>query len=553
MEKEIASGQADKIATVAAELSTRSKELEKREAEASALRSLIGKLEQQASTLRSSLDSEQQQRAASEKDVARLRGEAEQAKAALRGAEGRLAKAERSLKSQQDRARKQQSEVAALRATLDKSKRSSSRDRSREAALQKELREREAALKRERDRAGQLAASVDSLKGETGKLRSDLASREADDRKRQQTLAAAGPAIAILQPNVPTTRSVGLPTITTDADKTLVVGKVETASGLMALTINDVEVKPNDQGLFKATVPLKGDKTTVSVVAIDGAGKRSASQFVLARRIVAGGVRGQGAKPEAKPVPLDIKFGDYVALVIGNNDYKQLPKLETAVHDAQTVAGILQKRYAMDVRLLVNASRYDILSAMNDLRQELTDTDNLIIYYAGHGELDRANNRGHWLPVDSEPDSTANWISNIQITDVLNAMSVRQVLVVADSCYSGTLTRSSLASLEAGMSGEMRNNWLKMMAKKRARVVLSSGGVQPVLDSAGGKHSVFASAFIDVLNGNADVLEGQKLYHLVSQRVTSVRAAAEIEQLPQYAPIKYAGHEAGDFFFVPKI
>ena len=98
----------------------------------------------------------------------------------------------------------------------------------------------------------------------------------------------------------------------------------------------------------------------------------------------------------------------------------------------------------------MNATRYDILAALNELREKLTDKDNLLIYYAGHGELDERNQRGHWLPVDAEPNSTANWISNVAITDVLNSMTVQQLLVVADSCYSGTMTRSSLGRLEGG-------------------------------------------------------------------------------------------------------
>jgi uncharacterized caspase-like protein len=200
--------------------------------------------------------------------------------------------------------------------------------------------------------------------------------------------------------------------------------------------------------------------------------------------------------------------------------------------------------------LLLNADRHAILSTLNKLRAELTETDNLLLYYAGHGELDRVNDRGHWLPVDAESDSSANWISNVQITDVLNAMLVKQVMVVADSCYSGTLTRAALAQLDPGMSDEARYKWIKVMASKRARVMLSSGGVQPVLDSGGGKHSVFANAFLKVLSSTSEVIEGQRVYHEVSQSLAD-SAASQVDQIPRYAPIKYAGHEAGDFFFVP--
>lgn len=109
-----------------------------------------------------------------------------------------------------------------------------------------------------------------------------------------------------------------------------------------------------------------------------------------------------------------------------------------------------------------------------------------------------------------------------------------------------------MARLDAKMSPDMRVNWLRTMVTKRSRVVLSSGGVQPVLDSAGGDHSVFAKAFIGVLNANKGILEGEQVYRRVSQRVASVAQAAQVDQLPEYAPIKFAGHEGGDFFFVPE-
>jgi hypothetical protein len=262
-------------------------------------------------------------------------------------------------------------------------------------------------------------------------------------------------------------------------------------------------------------------------------------------------VRGQAAAEVLVAKAPDVKFGRFHALVIGNNEYRHMPKLESAVRDASAIEEILRNRYGFKTTLLLNADRYQLLSALNKLRETLTDEDNLLIYYAGHGELDRVNNRGHWLPVDAEPSSTANWISNVQITDILNAMSAKHVLLIADSCYSGTLTRSAVARLDAGMSAEARQKWVQVMTEKRARVVLSSGGLQPVLDSGSGGHSVFAGALLAVLRGNRDVLEAQRLAHVVAQRVATSAAGASIGQLPQYAPIQYCGHEAGDFFFVP--
>ena len=243
-------------------------------------------------------------------------------------------------------------------------------------------------------------------------------------------------------------------------------------------------------------------------------------------------------------------FGKYQALVIGNNDYRMLPRLETAVNDAKEVARILRDRYGFRVTLLLNANRYDILSALNTLREKLTDEDNLLIYYAGHGELDRRNQEGHWLPVDAEPNSTANWIPNSALTPILNTMTVRQLLVVADSCYAGTLTRSALGQLNPGVSREETLKLIQVMAQRRSRVVLTSGGVEPVIDNVGGKHSVFARPFIELLEANIGAISGQDMFRLLRLRVAASAQRVDALQLPEYAPIKGAGHESGDFFFV---
>jgi len=216
------------------------------------------------------------------------------------------------------------------------------------------------------------------------------------------------------------------------------------------------------------------------------------------------------------------------------------------------VAKVLEEKFGYTVSLLLDATRYQILSELNRLRQTLTENDSLMVYYAGHGELDRVNLRGHWLPVDAEAQNTANWISNVAITDILNAMSVRHVLMVADSCYSGTLTRSSLAQLDAGQSDETRAHWLKTLLKMRSRTAMTSGGLAPVLDGGGGQHSVFAKAFLGVLRDMNDVMEGQKVYRDVSARVAYEANRYQVEQVPEYAPIKFAGHESGDFLFIPK-
>jgi len=124
-------------------------------------------------------------------------------------------------------------------------------------------------------------------------------------------------------------------------------------------------------------------------------------------------------KPDIPPVAA---FGKYYALVIGIDNYKFLPKLKTAKYDSETVAGILKNDYGFTVQLLPDARRADIINALAKYRELLTKQDNLLIYYAGHGWLDREGDEGYWLPVDATKQNELNWVSNSYITTTLKAM-----------------------------------------------------------------------------------------------------------------------------------
>jgi TPR repeat protein len=362
-----------------------------------------------------------------------------------------------------------------------------------------------------------------------------------------------GPSIEIIEP--PLTVMRGAPSIhlRSAVAEVELIGRVEPAAELMAFSLNDAPLEVNDYGLFKVSVKVLKPKTPVNVVAVDKKGKRAMVQFAIIPKDVArdANLSSSSVSAAAKPNAQAVDFGRFHALIIGNDNYQNLSNLSTARNDARAVEEILRTKYGFKTQLLLDADRYTMLSTLNRLREGLTDDDNLLIYYAGHGELDDVNLRGHWLPVDAEPDSTANWISNVVITDILNVMVAKHVLVVADSCYSGAMTRSSIARLQTGMSPDAQIKWYKVMSKTRARAVLTSGGLEPVLDVGAGEHSVFAKAFLDVLDENDGILEGFRLYREVQDRVKRATATLNIDQNPQYAPIKFAGHETGEFLFKP--
>ena len=369
-------------------------------------------------------------------------------------------------------------------------------------------------------------------------------------QKQQLTsLDLAGPTIEVFDPTFAITRS-GEPTVRVRAgSKTrMISGRISAPAGLSSLTINGKSISADSSGAFHSAVGVADREQRILIQAEDKLGQSAKFSFMLIPDISRAPMAMDSS--QLSRVAGSINFGRYYALIIGNNEYRNFPTLQTAINDAEDVEEILRDKYGFNTRLIRNADRYTVLSALNEVKGKLTDNDNLLIYYAGHGERDINTLQGYWLPVDAEPENTANWIPNSAISDLLNTLSAKHILVVADSCYSGSMTSSSVARLDTQLNDAQLKKWLKVMSKTSSRTVLTSGGIAPVLDSGGGEHSVFAQAFIEELKQKQGIVDAYKLYLRVSQKVQQDSAQLGFTQNPTYAPIKFTGHSGGEFVFV---
>ena len=232
----------------------------------------------------------------------------------------------------------------------------------------------------------------------------------------------------------------------------------------------------------------------------------------------------------------------YYALVIGNNDYLYTNKLVTAINDANAIAQLLRDRYGFETKVLHDASRDQILSALNEYRRRLPQESNLLIYYAGHGHHDKETNEAYWLPVDAKRDNNSNWISADDITSNIRAIPSQHVIIISDSCYSGALTREGHASI----TSEETNRWLATIIKLKSRTLMSSGGDEPVADGGGNGHSIFAQAVLDSLRlMDRGQFTAAELFETFVQR----KVAGRSDQVPEYVPIAKSGDEGGEFVF----
>lgn len=232
-----------------------------------------------------------------------------------------------------------------------------------------------------------------------------------------------------------------------------------------------------------------------------------------------------------------------LALLIGVNKYddSRVPELTGAVPDVRAVRALLEGRLGYEATVLEDAKREDILRAFNRLALQALSGDSVIVYYAGHGVVVPVNGveTGFWLPADVDAELPGTWLSNADIARLVAAVGARQLMLVSDSCYSGTLVGKERVQLgNRALDAEE-------LLRRRAAVVMSSGGDEPVADSGRGGHSIFAWHFMRALESLDRWQPGGNLFERVRDAVVK-----DFPQTPQYGASRTAGHQGDtDYLF----
>ncbi len=263
-------------------------------------------------------------------------------------------------------------------------------------------------------------------------------------------------------------------------------------------------------------------------VAVCQAGQSPAQGVCLARAEAA-------ATAEAAPARRRL------AVLVGNNAYANpIPSLDTPIADVTRIAEVLRSRFGYETRIVKDAGKAKIIEALNAVAAEARPEDSVLLFYAGHGYLLEDVKMGYWIPVDASVKTAQGWISNSDISKLLAAIRARQLILVSDSCYSGTLTKEQ----KVATGRELKPDDI---LRQRSVLVFSSGADEPVSDEGKDGHSIFAWNLIKTLERSGGLTPGTAVWTTVSKGVTG-----EYPQRPQYGAVVTAGHvEGGDFLFQP--
>jgi hypothetical protein len=236
-----------------------------------------------------------------------------------------------------------------------------------------------------------------------------------------------------------------------------------------------------------------------------------------------------------------VKEGKYYALIMGVEDYedKKFQKLDNPVRDSRKLMDVLQKQYVFDpenTTFLKNPKRDDILIALTDLARKVTPSDNVLIFYAGHGSWDEATDTGYWIPADARQSDFTTWLPNSSIREYTKKINSRHTLLIADACFSGSIfkTRSSIGSASKA---------IQQIYELPSRKAMTSGALKEVPDQ-----SAFIVHLVKRLETNQyNYLTAERLFTRLKENVISNSLN---NQIPQYGDIIGAGSQGGDFIFI---
>lgn len=160
-------------------------------------------------------------------------------------------------------------------------------------------------------------------------------------------------------------------------------------------------------------------------------------------------------------IPITSRVADKtVALIIANEDYKNVTSVAAALNDGEAFAEYCEKTLGIPARNIIlreNVTYAEMIGALEQLRRyvnALGDNVDVILYYAGHGFPDEGNKDAYLLPIDGDGFSTATAYPLKKLYNGLSAMGAANVMVFLDACFSG-------ATRDGGMIAEARGVALK--------------------------------------------------------------------------------------------
>jgi Caspase domain len=236
-----------------------------------------------------------------------------------------------------------------------------------------------------------------------------------------------------------------------------------------------------------------------------------------------------------------------VALVIGNDSYQHVAKLQKARNDASAMA-ISLRAAGFEVVEHKDLKHRGMVRAIQALSSSIAGGDEVVVFFAGHGVQLRGG--GYLLPIDIEAESEAEVertaISLEDLTHTVSQAKPGFSLIIVDACRDNPLQSKNDRGRTIGATRGLN----PVEAPKGQIVVYSAGRGQQALDRLSdgdiNPNSVFTREFIARMNR-----PGVRIQDLVEEVGESVEKLARTVNHEQ-SPAIYNQARGSFFFYGPK-
>ena len=211
------------------------------------------------------------------------------------------------------------------------------------------------------------------------------------------------------------------------------------------------------------------------------------------------------------------------ALFFGIDTYDEWGNLFNPVKDVETIAEELKNSYGFETEVVLDATTSEIMAKLREYaKKSYQPNDQLLIFFAGHGQFDEIFTEGYLVGKDSKLDDPGktSYISHSTLRTVINNIPSGHTLLTLDACFGGTFDPLLARSGSRGGGDEMyaditTSEFIERKLRFKTRKYITSGGKQYVADGKPGGHSPFARKFLQGLRGygGADkILTLQEMY-----------------------------------------
>ena len=245
------------------------------------------------------------------------------------------------------------------------------------------------------------------------------------------------------------------------------------------------------------------------------------------------------------------------ALLIGINRYKSVPGLQGSVNDVDTMREILITRWGFAAGNIVmltdeQATRANMISALNLLVQQAGTDDTVYFHYSGHGSQvqdlngDEADGLDETIVPQDGRSSGIPDIVDDELDAIFSRLRARSAVIVLDSCHSGTATRAldirarsfpkdtRLDLYRAGVAGTTTRG---IMPLKHSRFVVMGGAAdnEEALDGPveGRYHGFFTYALAHSLSTAGSNVSPREVMNGVTRELARIQTTFGRSSMPE--------------------